>query len=137
MSKPIKNRVMCPECNRHKMLFDTESKANNFIKFNGNDFEHQNELRVYFCPSCGGYHISSKEYKSSYSNSTDRLINAYKQDINNISIIDIINCYNLLKCLNIRNRKQINKELKTEMFSMFNDKIKEEAKVKYYKEFGL
>ena len=33
MSKPIKNRIMCPECGRAKMLFEAESKAKNFIKF--------------------------------------------------------------------------------------------------------
>lgn len=27
-----KNRVMCPDCGRSKMLFETETKANNFIK---------------------------------------------------------------------------------------------------------
>ena len=47
MSKPTKNRIMCPECGRTKMLFETESKARNFIKFNGEDFGHENELRPY------------------------------------------------------------------------------------------
>lgn len=54
MSKPTKNRIMCPECGRAKMLFESESKARNFIKFNGDDFGHENELRPYYCQSCGG-----------------------------------------------------------------------------------
>ena len=39
MSKPTRNRVMCPDCKRMKMLFETESKARDFIKFNGNEIE--------------------------------------------------------------------------------------------------
>ena len=35
MTKPNKFRVMCPDIGRQKMLFDTEEKAKNFIKFNG------------------------------------------------------------------------------------------------------
>ncbi len=81
-----KNRVMCPECGRSKMLFETETKANNFIKWNGADIDtNGGELRSYYCPSCGGYHISSKPYKKCYNTTTDRLIRAYHNDI------DVIN----------------------------------------------
>lgn len=80
--KPTRNRVMCPECGRSKMLFDSESKAKNFIKWNGDDIDtHGGELRPYYCPACGGYHISSKAHKVSYDHSTERLINAYKKDV--------------------------------------------------------
>ena len=58
-----KNRVMCPDCGRLKMFFESESKANNFIKFNKDDIENGDELRSYYCPACCGWHISHKQYK--------------------------------------------------------------------------
>lgn len=140
MSKPTKNRVMCPECGRAKMLFETETKAKNFIKFNGNDFTHQNELRTYFCPACGGYHISSKEYKKSYDSTTDNLIRAYKQYKNAQTVNEIIlinECYEMLVALKLKNRKKINQVLKMENFSIFSEKIREQAKVKYYENYNL
>lgn len=73
---------MCPECGRSKMLFESEAKANNFIKWNGDDIDtHGGELRPYYCPACGGYHISSKPYKASYDHNTENLIQRYKKDV--------------------------------------------------------
>ena len=78
--KPSKNRVMCPDCGKQKMLFESERKANDFIKWNGDDIDtHGGELRPYYCPSCCGWHISSKMHKKSYDTQTERLIGAYKK----------------------------------------------------------
>ena len=102
------------------------AKAKNFIKFNGDDIYHENELRPYFCPSCGGYHISSKKYKNSYDTTTDRLINAYKtvKNAQTVEKIIIINeCYNMIESLNLRDTQKINIALKTDKFSIFSDKI--------------
>lgn len=139
MCKP-KNRIMCPDCGRAKMLFETEAKAKNFIKFNGDVIYHDGELRVYFCPACGGYHISSKEYKKSYDTTTDRLISAYKQIKNVPTVQELIlinKCYEIIESLKLKDRKKINQELKTVIFSTFSNKIKEMAKIKYYKNFNL
>lgn len=79
--KPKNNRVMCPECFRAKMLFETQKQADNFIKWNGEDIDtHGGELRSYYCPSCGGYHITSKPFKESYLHNTENLIRRYKKD---------------------------------------------------------
>lgn len=79
MCKP-KNRVLCPDCGREKMLFESEKKANLFIKFNGHEISKDvNKLRVYYCPACCGYHISSHKYNGDNKN-TERLINKYKHD---------------------------------------------------------
>lgn len=78
--KPTKNRVMCPDCGRQKMLFETERKAQDFIKWNGDDiWTGGKELRVYYCPSCCGYHISHHEHRESYDVRTDNLLNAYNK----------------------------------------------------------
>ena len=78
MSHPTKNSVFCPDCGRIKMLFKTEKEANLFIKFNGKDIAwHGRPLRVYLCPACMGYHISSHEATEENQHRTERMIDAY------------------------------------------------------------
>lgn len=82
MSKPKNNRVMCPDCGRAKMLFESESKAKNFIKWNGGDIDtHGGELRPYYCPACCGWHISSKPHVEQYDHRTETLIGAYNRSV--------------------------------------------------------
>ena len=79
MCKP-KNRVLCPDCGREKMLFETEKKANLFIEYNWELLtDNKDKLRIYYCPACCGYHISSHKYKGDNRN-TERLINNYNKD---------------------------------------------------------
>lgn len=89
--KPTKNRVLCPDCGRAKMLFESESKAKNFIKFNGDDIDsHGHELRPYYCPACCGWHISSKDYNPHYEGRTEQLIKNYEADKSIITKLDKI-----------------------------------------------
>lgn len=56
------NRVFCPCCYKHKVLFETEAQANNFIKFNQDVIEATNgyaPVRSYYCPLCCGWHVTS------------------------------------------------------------------------------
>lgn len=77
-----KNRVMCPDSMKQKMLFESERKANDFIKWNGGEIDtHGGVLRAYYCPACCGWHISSRRYNKDYETRTDRLINAYNKSI--------------------------------------------------------
>ena len=60
--KPTKNKVLCLGCSRHKMVFETEAKANNFIKFNKDDIQKQSGYspqRSYYCSFCDGFHLTS------------------------------------------------------------------------------
>ena len=60
--KPVKNRIFCLDSQRTKMLFESKSKDLNFIKFNSDEIMHENGVapkRVYFCNSCGGWHVTS------------------------------------------------------------------------------
>lgn len=62
-----KNRVFCTKIWRLKMLFATKEKAENFIKFNSEEIKEENgyaPMRFYYCPCCGGYHLTSKQLKS-------------------------------------------------------------------------
>ncbi len=59
--KPTKNRVFCNECQRPKMLFETEKKALLFMKFNNEEIAEENEKvpsRAYFCEACAGWHLT-------------------------------------------------------------------------------
>lgn len=60
--KPKNNIVFCYGCHRSKMLFETKSKADNFIKFNkGNIIKEKGyaPVRSYYCEFCCGYHVTS------------------------------------------------------------------------------
>jgi hypothetical protein len=60
--KPTKNRYYCPASDRIKMLFESESKANNFMKFNAETIEKENgykPVRAYYCVNCIGWHLTS------------------------------------------------------------------------------
>jgi len=87
--KPNKSRVMCPDCGREKIQFDTETSAKKFIEYNGHEIStNPDRLRVYYCPSCCCYHISSKPQRKNYNN-TEKLINAYNADIQVIKKLKI------------------------------------------------
>ena len=73
-----KNRILCPDCGRPKILFESESKANNFIKFNAFEIPHGDRLRSYYCPACCGWHVSSHQYNGM--NRTERMIQRYRWD---------------------------------------------------------
>ena len=91
MAKPTKCRVLCPNIGRQKMLFESEDKAKNFIKFNGTELTDDiTKLRVYWCDACGGYHISSHEKGKNADKRTDKLISAYRKSKNGSSVQDII-----------------------------------------------
>ena len=65
--KPTKNCVYCPECQRTKMLFESEAKANNFMRFNSEEIEELNgraPIRAYFCEACAGWHLTSSDESS-------------------------------------------------------------------------
>jgi hypothetical protein len=122
------------------MFFETEAKAKNFIKFNGSDVEHKGELRTYYCPACAGYHITSKEHKRNYDSQTDRLIEAYKKQIKvpMIQELNLINeLYEHIVSFNVMTRKAINARLQTDEFSKYSEKIKQEAKRRFYAKHNL
>lgn len=80
--KPKRNRIYCRDCNRYKTLFESESKADNFIKFNHEEIEACSghaPNRSYYCRSCAGWHVTSKrEYDDRLPSLTDRVLDAYR-----------------------------------------------------------
>ncbi|MDO4202540.1 MAG: hypothetical protein Q4D25_10575 [Bacteroidales bacterium] len=62
--KPTRNKHFCNGCGHTKMLFESQSKADNFIKFNGEDILEETgrkPVRSYYCEFCGGYHVTSSD----------------------------------------------------------------------------
>lgn len=76
--KPTKNKRYCLDAGRNKMLFETEKKAMNFIKFNADDIKAESgysPTRAYYCLPCGGYHLTSrKEDSDEYFQQRDQMI---------------------------------------------------------------
>lgn len=60
--KPQKNIVFCYGCRRRKMLFESQAKADNFLRYNSEEIFEENgkaPIRSYYCEICGGYHVTS------------------------------------------------------------------------------
>ena len=80
--KPNKNIVYCTDCNRRKMLFETEKKADNFMKFNNDEIEEETGYspeRSYYCILCDGWHLTSKKGYVGLSQK-EKLIEKYTQE---------------------------------------------------------
>ena len=106
MSKPNKCRVMCPDIGRSKMLFETEVKAKNFIKFNGEELtDDTSKLRVYWCLK-----------KSDDGRRTKNLIKAYEKQNGTSEVNDIIEAGKFYQ--QIPDSVTNNKELKKWVHSM-------------------
>lgn len=65
--KPTRSLVYCYETRRQKILFKSESKADNFIRYNADEIRESSgyaPVRSYYCISCGGWHVThSPEFR--------------------------------------------------------------------------
>lgn len=60
--KPTKNKIFCYGAKRTKMLFETQAKADNFIKYNSAEMLEtvkKAPVRSYYCQFCMGWHVTS------------------------------------------------------------------------------
>ena len=78
------------------MLFETQAKADNFIKYNSEGILEENgkaPVRSYYCEMCGGYHVTSNpsEEVGERLNQRDHLriesLTAYKREIEEIKTL--------------------------------------------------
>jgi hypothetical protein len=115
--KPTKNRVLCKDCGRKKMLFDTEKKAQNFIRFNNEEIQAESGYspeRSYYCLFCGGWHITSIKRKIGLSKN-EQMFEQYKQEKEKMSVAKTLN----QEETSIRNSSKVEKEEER------NEKIKD------------
>lgn len=78
--KPSRGRVFCRECSRPKLLFDSEKKADLFIKFNADEIKECNRYapdRSYYCIVCGGWHVTHKPFDSAMKSVSERVVEEY------------------------------------------------------------
>ena len=81
--KPTKNRVFCKDCGKLKMLFETEKKAENFIKFNSDAIAEETGYkpeRCYFCTYCDGWHVTSQKEYWAIKSRTEKILDLYEQE---------------------------------------------------------
>ncbi len=86
--KPIKNRFFCRDCGRIKMLFQTEKQANTFIRYNADEINEESgvkPIRSYYCISCDGYHVTSKNKIADLKSFTETVLEDYKKGNENSS----------------------------------------------------
>ncbi len=131
--KPTKCRVMCPDCGRQKMLFETEKEAATFLKFNGEEVnpDGTRKMRVYYCPACCGYHISSHEYKGS-GRATDRLIERYHRDKKVRQDQKVKALFEALIAQNFTSKKEVQRWLEKQ--DQYSPITKDRALTHYYEE---
>ena len=75
-----KHRVYCYDCGKPKLLFETEKKALNFIKFNADEIEQTKGYkpeRIYFCKACGGYHVTHSKVERYIPSITDKALERF------------------------------------------------------------
>lgn len=112
--KPVKNKVFCRNCNRSKMLFETEKKANNFIKFNQDEIKTSSGYapqRSYYCVFCGGWHTTNIKHNIGISKNEEAFEKFQIQDKENA-------------CLNYeKNRSLFLLDLKIKTLNMSDDNI--------------
>ena len=78
-----KHRVFCPSANRQKLLFETERKALNFIRYNGDVIEKESgyrPIRAYYCTCCGGYHTTSQRHNTLTEQQLDAIVERGESD---------------------------------------------------------
>ena len=119
------------------MLFESEKKAQNFLKFNMDAVNPKGDrtMRVYYCPACCGYHISSHEYKGD-NMKTDRLIEKYKEETSGSDVFRIQAlklCDELVK-MEFNSKGELNRYLKS---LPDEQKVKDIARECFYQRTGL
>lgn len=60
--KPQRNYIYCVASKKTKVLFESQSKADNFIKYNASEILEENNkapVRSYYCQLCCGWHVTS------------------------------------------------------------------------------
>ena len=115
------------------MLFESEKQASLFLRYNEGDVnpDGTSQMRVYYCPACCGYHISSHIY-SGDGKATDRLIAGYRMGNNGGSLQESINLFEKMISLHFSSKKEVKDWLKTQ--TQISEMTKAWAISRYYQE---
>ena len=61
------------------MLFDTERKAQDFLKWNASEIKGGENLHPYYCKACCGWHLTHVDHREEYDVRMDERISAYRE----------------------------------------------------------
>ena len=73
------HRIMCPDCGKQKMLFETERKAQDFLRWNAGEIAGGESLRPYYCKACCGWHLTHVRHREEYDSRMDERISVYRE----------------------------------------------------------
>lgn len=62
--RPSKRTHFCPGSGKHKIIFPSKEAADRFIYYNKDAIMDETgfaPIRSYYCESCGGWHVTSRE----------------------------------------------------------------------------
>lgn len=82
--KPTKSRLFCLESQKGKIRFETEIKANTFLRFNADKIEEESGVRPtrsYFCIACNCWHITSKKELKNIKSKTEIILEKFHQEV--------------------------------------------------------
>lgn len=117
--KPTKNRFYCIDCGKAKMRFETEKKADTFIKFNAKEIEEESGIkpeRSYFCIACNCWHITSIRKMRNLISKTEIVLveySKYKEYSNPAKTKKLRSPSEINRIANIQMIEQINKVTKS------------------------
>lgn len=84
--KPTKSKVYCLDAGRSKILFESEKKAGNFLKFNTNEIlktANHAPVRSYFCKACNGWHVTSSAVVLNIPTHVDKVMDSFHEEQKN------------------------------------------------------
>ena len=61
------------------MLFETERKAQDFLKWNASEIKGGENLHPYYCKACCGWHLTHVDHCEEYDVRMDERISAYRE----------------------------------------------------------
>jgi hypothetical protein len=70
---------MCPDCGKQKMLFETERKAQDFLRWNADEIAGGESMRPYYCNACCGWHLTHVRHREEYDSRMDERISVYRE----------------------------------------------------------
>ena len=73
------HRIMCPDCGKQKMLFETERKAQDFLRWNADKIKGGWLLHPYYCKACCGWHLTHVSHRAEYDTRMDNRISDYRE----------------------------------------------------------
>lgn len=121
--KPTRNHRFCIDCNRPKMLFPSQEKAERFIRFNADEIYEttgKRLVRAYFCIACGGWHVTSRPLRESIASPVERYFNEKEKALEKKALLEE---YDSLFVATVSDLSTLLKDLTSQMGRLLTHKL--------------